>query len=478
MQKRLQSQAKKNTDPTILFGYSNGVAVGMFVGPGVDSGATPQVFKHLLAQQPESEMVAQLCGNKRTANYVYGLSVNTDGDISSIQKNVLSWWKAQCVEGSSSDATSHSFNVDIVDRNPGQVGSSSVNARRDGTCQTVTVVYGDGCGSLAAECGISADDLSTYNSQHTDLCSTLAVGELICCTPGGLPNWQPSANPDGTCVVYNVQTNDNCAAIGANYGWTESDLHTFNDKTTWGWTGCDPLAAGIAMCVSEGTPPLPASVSNALCGPIVPGTTEPTNGTAIADLNPCPLNSCCDMWGQCGITEDYCVDDRGPTGNPGTAATGTYGCVSNCGTNVTNNESPPSSFMSIGYYEQFNWDRECLNMRVADLQGSTYTHIHWAFAGVNDDLSVNITDDGNQFQAFLDLKGVKRIVSIGGWGYSTDPSTYATLRRAMTDENRDTFAASIREFLTRNNLDGIDIDWEYPGEVSSLSVAKKIKGYC
>ncbi|OKL59809.1 hypothetical protein UA08_04952 [Talaromyces atroroseus] len=465
VQKRLQSQAKNETGATILFGYSNGVAVGMFVGAGIDPAAAPQVFKHLLSQQPESEMVVQLCGNSRTANYVYGLSVNTNGDVSSVQQDVLSWWNAECVEKSSSDITSDSFKVNMVDQSSSKIISSSVkNTRRDGTCETVTVVSGDSCGSLASECGISANDFTTYNSQHTDLCSTLAIGEKVCCTSGGLPNWQPSANSDGTCVVYNVQLGDNCAAIAANYGWQISDLNDFNDKTTWGWSGCDSLPAGIAMCVSKGTPPLPASVSNAVCGPTVPGTTQPDNGTAIADLNPCPLNSCCDIWGQCGITELYCNPEKGPTGNPGTAPTGSYGCVSNCGTNVTNNGSPPSNFISVGYYEQFNWDRECLNMRVSDLQDSSYTHIHWAFAGVNDDFSVNVTDDGNQFQDFLKLSGVKRVVSFGGWGYSTDPSTYATLRNAMTDANRDTFVDNIKLFATVNNLDGIDIDWEYPGE--------------
>jgi hypothetical protein len=360
LQKRVQSLATDNNNPTILFGYSNGVAIGMFAGPGVDSAATPQVFKYLLAQQPESQMVAQICGDDRTTNYVYGLSVNTDGDISSIQKDVLSWWNAQCVEASGT--TSHSFNVDIVDRTSGKMVFSSVKDRRDGTCRTISVVGGDGCGSLAAECGISANDFTKYNTQRANLCSTLAVGELVCCSSGGLPHWQPSSNSDSTCVVYNVQLKDSCASIAANYGWQQSDLATFNDKTTWGWSGCNPLPAGLAMCVSKGTPPLPANVSNAECGPVVAGTTNPNNGTAIADLNPCPLNACCDMWGQCGITEDYCNEDRGPTGTPGTAPTGKYSCISNCGTNVTNNDSPPSNFISIGYYEQFNWDRECLNV--------------------------------------------------------------------------------------------------------------------
>jgi GH18 family chitinase len=94
------------------------------------------------------------------------------------------------------------------------------------------------------------------------------------------------------------------------------------------------------------------------------------------------------------------------------------------------------------------------------------------------DYSVNITDDGNQFQTFLNLTGVKRIVSFGGWGYSTDPASYATLRTAMADANRDTFVNSLKDFATKNKLDGIDIDWEYPGEVSSLSVLPLLDTGC
>lgn len=106
-------------------------------------------------------------------------------------------------------------------------------------------------------------------------------------------------------------------------------------------------------------------------------------------------------------------------------------------------------------------------MRVSDLQGSSYIHIHWAFAGLNDDFSVKIIDDGNQFPAFRNLTVVNRVVSFGGWGYSTDPSTYDTLRSAMTPENRATFVNNVVSSTTQNNLDGTDIDWEYPGEVST-----------
>lgn len=57
---------------------------------------------------------------------------------------------------------------------------------------------------------------------------------------------------------------------------------------------------------------------------------------------------------------------------------------------------------------------------------------------------------------------MKRVVSIGGWAYSTEPATYNILRQAIID-NRDLFATNIATFLDDEGLDGIDIDWEYPG---------------
>ena len=63
----------------------------------------------------------------------------------------------------------------------------------------------------------------------------------------------------------------------------------------------------------------------------------------------------------------------------------------------------------------------------------------------------------------------KKILSFGGWGYSTEPATYNILRQAMSPTNAGKFADNVVAFLQKNKLDGVDFDWEYPG-------AKDIKG--
>jgi GH18 family chitinase len=59
--------------------------------------------------------------------------------------------------------------------------------------------------------------------------------------------------------------------------------------------------------------------------------------------------------------------------------------------------------------------------------------------------------------------GAKRILSIGGWDFSTNPSTYNIFREGVTAANRLTMATNIAKFINDNDLDGVNIDWEYPG---------------
>ena len=72
-----------------------------------------------------------------------------------------------------------------------------------------------------------------------------------------------------------------------------------------------------------------------------------------------------------------------------------------------------------------------------------------------------ITDPHEQWDNFKKLD-LKRIVSFGGWAYSTEPATYNIIRRAIIN-NSDTFARNLAQFAKDKDIDGIDINWEYPG---------------
>ncbi|KAJ7664540.1 glycoside hydrolase superfamily [Mycena polygramma] len=330
------------------------------------------------------------------------------------------------------------------------------------TCSTITVMSGDGCASLAARCGISAANFTSFNPSPT-LCSTLVPGQKVCCTAGGLP--VPVQNPDGSCANYSVVSGDSCNSIALSNSITVANLTTWNTNT-WGWEGCNPLQLGN-ICLSTGSPPMPPPLANALCGPQVPGTANPGANGNLSALNPCPLNACCDIWGQCGTTSEFCTPTKSATGAPGTAAPGTNGCISNCGTDIILAKSPPAQFLSVAYFEAFNNQRPCLNMDVRQIDTTKYSHIHFAFIEITSAFAVDTSQFQDSFNNFVALTGVKRIVkpSFAGWTMSTDPATYTIFRNAVSSAaNRQTFASNLVTFVNQYGLDGVDIDWEYPGE--------------
>jgi len=92
------------------------------------------------------------------------------------------------------------------------------------------------------------------------------------------------------------------------------------------------------------------------------------------------------------------------------------------------------------------------------------THINYAFALVSTDGEVVLNDPDSpanlsQLQA-LKAKNpsLKIIVSVGGWGADNFSDA------ALTDTSRDKFAKSVTALIKRYALDGIDLDWEYPGQ--------------
>lgn len=139
-------------------------------------------------------------------------------------------------------------------------------------------------------------------------------------------------------------------------------------------------------------------------------------------------------------------------------------CISNCGNEIKQNSGPPATFSRIGYYESWNLGRECLWLKARDANtDGTYTHIHWGFLEIDPStFKPVIVDKFQQWTDFKNLQNVKRIISFGGWAYSTQASTFNIIRDAILT-NGDTFANNIVQFLNDEGLDGVDIDWEYPG---------------
>ncbi|MBE3041989.1 hypothetical protein IMZ48_05285 [Candidatus Bathyarchaeota archaeon] len=72
--------------------------------------------------------------------------------------------------------------------------------------------------------------------------------------------------------------------------------------------------------------------------------------------------------------------------------------------------------------------------------------------------------EANPILCNRELSGIHKVVSFGGWGYSTSPETFHIFREGVNEDNRQAFADNMVQFLKDHNIDGLDFDWEYPGE--------------
>ncbi|RBQ71063.1 hypothetical protein VDGD_07000 [Verticillium dahliae] len=341
--------------------------------------------------------------------------------------------------------------------------ASSEVRRAAAECKYLVVAKDNTCPQLAADCGISTTKFYELNGGGSSaFCNNLKIRSAVCCTAGDKPNLKPKDNSDGSCAVYTIKKGDGCFDIADPNGLTVTELHNLNTGKTWGWGDCDLLKENMKICLSGGTPPMPAPIENAICGPQKPGTERPSSGN-LTMLNPCPLNVCCNIWGQCGTTKDFCVDTT-VNNTPGTAKKDTYGCISNCGMDIVNNKVGPDKFRQLGYFEGWNMDRPCLNMDVETIPKENDI-IHFAFGMIAEDFSIYIgPKEKEQFDKFVKLKSsFKKVLSFGGWAFSNEPATSHIFRNAVKPANSLRFATNVINFIAANGLDGVDFDWEYPG---------------
>lgn len=499
--------SESGCDDAIQIAYSGQAAVGVFVGSGLNSqGVISSVLDKLTSQIKKDGTIAQetvIQTEDRAARYSLGVYVSSQGDLVSVQQAIQSWSQGSYVasmDESTQNWQTLSFSIPSLTQNSssasnstylagrgilpgakrsashshhghshyslhyGRVANTQLQARDDSDeCTTIQAVLGDDPTSLASECGITVAEFDEYNSSIN--MTDLKAGQHVCCTDGTMPDYTPEPDSDDNCYSYTVQTDDTCSALAAAYDITVNEIETWNNGTngTWGWMGCGDLLVGSHICLSSGWPPMPSIISNAVCGPQVNGTATATHGTDLSTLNECPLNACCDIWGQCGITAEFCTKSNSTTGNPGTAAKDENGCISNCGTDIIVSDAPSETY-SIAYFEAFDQTRSCLTMSVDQINTTVYSHIHFAFATITSDYAINVTGLEDQLSLFSNMTEVKRVLSIGGWSFSTDADTYAIFRDAVTAANRDTLISNVVDFLKEWDLDGVDFDWEYPDE--------------
>ncbi|WP_211746525.1 glycosyl hydrolase family 18 protein [Paenibacillus sp. Marseille-Q4541] len=150
---------------------------------------------------------------------------------------------------------------------------------------------------------------------------------------------------------------------------------------------------------------------------------------------------------------------------------------------------PGSSYNNISYFPNWAVYEEGRNFQPEDVVVSKLTHVNYAFADLcwrainskgepcqdaNIPLQSDYVFDGemiigdkekdiDNLARFNAMKSenpnLKMMISVGGWSWSDNFSNMA-----KNEITRRAFADSAVDFLRAYNLDGLDIDWEYPVE--------------
>lgn len=99
------------------------------------------------------------------------------------------------------------------------------------------------------------------------------------------------------------------------------------------------------------------------------------------------------------------------------------------------------------------------------------SHINYAFVDIKDNRAWlrNEKTDTINFRKLNELKSInpdlKILISIGGWTWSKNFSD-----AVFTDTSTQNFAQSAVDIVSKYNLDGVDIDWEYPGMIGDSNM--------
>jgi len=88
------------------------------------------------------------------------------------------------------------------------------------------------------------------------------------------------------------------------------------------------------------------------------------------------------------------------------------------------------------------------------------THINYSFLTPKDDGTFNLISNGWKLKLIAEnahAHNVKVLISVGGWGWDSQFETVAA-----NPELRAAFVQNLKAFVDEYQLDGADIDWEYP----------------
>ncbi|MBL3656946.1 glycosyl hydrolase family 18 protein [Fulvivirga sediminis] len=118
---------------------------------------------------------------------------------------------------------------------------------------------------------------------------------------------------------------------------------------------------------------------------------------------------------------------------------------------------PNANFRVVGYMPSWSGSAQAI-------QYDKLTHINYSFILPNADGSLQSIENASKLQQIVTLAhaaGVKVQIAIGGWNDGNDSNFISLASKVST---RNAFVTNVMNFVNQYNLDGVDMDWEYPRE--------------
>jgi GH18 family chitinase len=122
----------------------------------------------------------------------------------------------------------------------------------------------------------------------------------------------------------------------------------------------------------------------------------------------------------------------------------------------------PNGFKSIGYMPSWAGSANAI-------QYSKLSHVNYAFVLPNGNGSLQGLDNPAKLQSIVSLghaQNTRVSISIGGWNDGDDSAFEALAGNATA---RTAFVNNVVNLVNQYNLDGVDIDWEYPDPGASAN---------
>ncbi|KAF3807414.1 Chitotriosidase-1 [Colletotrichum gloeosporioides] len=181
----------------------------------------------------------------------------------------------------------------------------------------------------------------------------------------------------------------------------------------------------------------------------------------------CGMDLCCSSGGWCGTSETHCI---GP--NKFSPCQEGFGKCSIIRPKTCGEGSGTTGGRTIGYYQASNVrDRVCNRIAPSQIKTAGYSHLYFAFASI-DPASFAVIPaqaaDEPLMREFTALKksGLQTWVAVGGYDFSDkERSTHTTWHDlCASPAARAAFIASGKTFMDKYGFQGMDLDWEYPGD--------------